>query len=428
MEEEDFFEKMGGFLSRKARNIRDRFTLDETDLIRAVGKNDVEGTRRVLDAGVDPDIADIIGRRALTMAVDSNNDVIVDLLLKAGANPNLKGKNGDSPLIKAIFWENPKIIELLMEAGADPQIVGSKGKTALQDVKETGVEKLITLVENFNKLRKQKNIEQDKALHERQKAQAEKARKSKEIAEEKAREEAQKNVQKEALQKYPEAAVDPNRGLIRAIKNNDDEAVAIFILKTEDLNVWDEELKNAPFLAAVKSKNSMAIGLLIDRGADPLKIYAENQHSAFSMAIQKRAYGLIAKIFELYPEKTKQLLNDPTQEISPQFLAYRDPKLLNLLIKGGADPYYGGVSGQSPVVKAIAKGGLGILPVLSRHGIDLSKEVEGKNLMEWSIFYNRLDWVNGLKAEGVEISQKEVDYAEKLGGRDEILEELKSSL
>ena len=421
MKDDDFLDKMGDFLSRKARNIRDRFTYDETDLLRAVGKSSIDDTQRVLEAGVDPDKADIIGRRALTMAVDANSEMIVAMLLKAGADPNLVGKSGDTPLLKAIFWENSTIIGLLLDAGADPEKPGMNGSNAIDAVRSTGVNALIMLVENFDQLKKQEKKSKDKALHQRQKAQAEKARAQKYINEAKAKEEARAAAQDAAIKRYPEANVDPLLALIKAIERQDEDAVAMFLVKTEDVNQFDKTSKTTPLLAAILHKNALATGLLLEKGANPLINFDGAKHTGLSLAIQKKAYGLIAKIFELYPEQTASSLNDPNQEISPQFLAYKDPKLFNLLIKGGADPYFGGTEGQSPVIKAIAKGGLGMLPVLVRHNIPLDKVIEEKTPMQWAIFYNRMDWVQGLKAEGVEITAELKAYTEKLGGRDEIL-------
>ncbi len=426
MEEDDFLEKMGDFLSRKARSIRDRFTFDETDLIRAVGKNGVDEVQRVLSAGVDPDKGDIIGRRALTMAVDGNNEMIVAMLLKAGANPNLPGKNGDTALHKAIFWENSTIISLLMDAGADPSISNSKGISGTEAVRSNGVKSLMVLVEQFGTLKKKQKVDKDKDLHERQKAQAEKAKLRRAETDKQAKEAAQKDAQEAAFKRYPKFTSDPLLALIQSIQKLDEEAFALFITQIEEVNQWDESLKTTPLLAAVNYKNAMATGILLERNADPLAILGAAEHSAFSLAIQKKAYGLVAKIFELYPAETKVYLNNPEQDISPQFLAYRDPKLFNLLIKGGADPYFGGKEGESPIVKAIAKGGLGLLPVLVRHEIPLNKVVSDKTPIEWAIFYNRLDWVQGLIAEEVKVTKAHIDYCEKSGGRDEILAALKN--
>ena len=237
---------------------------------------------------------------------------------------------------------------------------------------------------------------------------------------------AQKNAQEAAFKRYPKFSSDPLHALIQSIQQLDEEAFALFITQIDSINEWHESLKTTPLLAAVNYKNAMATGILLERNADPLVHLGSAEHSAFSLAIQKKAYGLVAKIFELYPERTKDYLNNPAQEISPQFLAYRDPKLFNLLIKGGADPYFGGKEGESPIIKAIAKGGLGLLPVLVRHEIPLDKTVSNKSLIEWAIFYNRLDWVNGLISEGVKVTKMHIEYCEKIGGREEILAVLKN--
>jgi len=89
MAKDDLFERFGNKLGKGARSLRDRFTMDVTDLIRAVDKNDKDDVDRALAAGIDPDTADALSRRALTMAVDNNSAEVVALILRAGANPNL---------------------------------------------------------------------------------------------------------------------------------------------------------------------------------------------------------------------------------------------------------------------------------------------------------------------------------------------------
>jgi len=122
-----------------------------------------------------------------------------------------------------------------------------------------------------------------------------------------------------------------------------------------------------------------------------------------------------------------KILADPSVEISPQFLAYKDPRMFNLLVKGGADPYFGGTQGQSPIVKAIAKGGLGILPVLAKHEIPLDKIVDGKTPLAWAIHHNRIDWVNGLIAEKVTVSDELISETAAMEDRAEILAILRSA-
>jgi hypothetical protein len=63
--------KLGDFLRKGVRGLRDRMTYDITDLIGAVNKSDTDQVARVLYAGVGPNGRDGINRRALPMAVIS---------------------------------------------------------------------------------------------------------------------------------------------------------------------------------------------------------------------------------------------------------------------------------------------------------------------------------------------------------------------
>jgi len=78
--------------------------------------------------------------------------------------------------------------------------------------------------------------------------------------------------------------------------------------------------------------------------------------------------------------------------------------MFDLLLRAGADPYFGGVDMPSPIVKAVEKASLGILPVLVRNKVDLNQDADSLSLLEWAIKYQRIDWVNGLIDEGAEIN------------------------
>ena len=77
---EDLLSKIGGFLNEGARSIKDRLTLDTTDLLRAIDANDPEEVARALRAGVNPDKDDGIGRFALLLAADNNYTLIVEVV------------------------------------------------------------------------------------------------------------------------------------------------------------------------------------------------------------------------------------------------------------------------------------------------------------------------------------------------------------
>jgi ankyrin repeat protein len=77
------------------------------------------------------------------------------------------------------------------------------------------------------------------------------------------------------------------------------------------------------------------------------------------------------------------------------------------------------------------KGSVAILPVLVLNKFDLNQLVDGKTLLEWAITFNRLDWVNGLLEEEVDLSvltsegETALDLAKRLGGREEMVALLK---
>jgi len=113
---------------RPKRSIFDWFTLDVTDLIRAVDQNDPDEVDRALRARVNPNRRDGIRRIALPIAVNNNNTKIVKLLLDANASPNVLDEKGESALYKAVFWDNEEIMKLLLSRGASPFFANPKLK------------------------------------------------------------------------------------------------------------------------------------------------------------------------------------------------------------------------------------------------------------------------------------------------------------
>jgi ankyrin repeat protein len=143
-------------------------------------------------------------------------------------------------------------------------------------------------------------------------------------------------------------------------------------------------------------------------------------------AVSLNRYDLVDFILKKYPENIAEILNFEEQTLSSQFLAYKDAKMMDLLVGAGADPFFGGQDIPSPIVKAIEKASIAILPVLAKHKVDLNQKVDGKTPLEWAVFYSRTDWVNGLLEEEAdprlknEDGQNALEYAQFLGEREEI--------
>lgn len=412
MSNDDLLGQLGDFLSKGTQNIRDRLTLDVTDLLRAVDKNDPDEVERALRARVDTNATDGIRRRALPIATDNNHLLIVQLLLTAGANPNLSDPFGDSPLFKAVFWENEEIITALLAAGADIHQPCANGNSPLQEAQKMGYQAIVELLENYHARERESQIEKDKATHKELKEKAAIARKAREEKAAKAQQAAQKaaeeSQQKERAaaeqalkQKYTIEEGNYPKALIEATRKGDTESAKLLLEKTIAIDAYVAEYRNTPLMTAIENKNTVITQLLIERGADTTSLNEEKQHSPLSLAVSLNAYKLVGLIIDRNPESAAESLNNPKQLLSSQFVAYKDSKMLNLLLQGGADPFFGGQHGTAPVVKAIEKGTLGVLPVLIGNNVDLNHRHQGKTLLEWAIDFKRLDWVGALLDEAV---------------------------
>jgi len=136
--------KLGRFFT----GIADRFSMETTDLIWAIDKNDTETVRRAMTAGMDPNRTDGIERRPLPMAIDNLNEEMIALLLAGGADPNLLGKDGESALYKAVTWAHEPIVKMLLDAGGDPNLAIATGDSPMDFAKHKGNKSMINLLSN----------------------------------------------------------------------------------------------------------------------------------------------------------------------------------------------------------------------------------------------------------------------------------------
>lgn len=94
-----------------------------TDLFSAIKKCDVQGVKKLLEKGANPNLLDNEGRSTLASAICKNNIDIVKLLIEHEANPNIKELllGGVTPIMFAISRQaDIKIIKMLLDYGANP--------------------------------------------------------------------------------------------------------------------------------------------------------------------------------------------------------------------------------------------------------------------------------------------------------------------
>ncbi len=487
--------KLGRFFS----GIADRFSMEMTDLIWAIDKNDTETVRRAMNAGMDPNRTDGIERRPLPMAVDNLNEEMIALLLAGGADPNLLGKDGESALYKAVTWAHEPIVKMLLGAGGDPTSPIATGDSPMDFAKHKGNKSMINLLSNpkaakveapntqktkskIPKTKTPKVIRKEapkpvpkkrpiSTATQKKKARIEKtiklgetveaatkklkehlvegAKKVKTTTDKATKKKLENATAKIKSTKKASPATSTNKkatakksstpvipfiketgsiygALIKAIQEKEETAITVLVsqIGEKDLNKVDAKTGLTPLLAAIELKHSKATGALIDKGADVFKGTAKKGHSPLSLAVEMKSHKLVKFMLEKQDaEKVTTALNDKKQKQSLQYIAFNDPKMLDQLIKAGADINFGGKEGTSPLLKGMEEGSIGLLPLYAKHKIDMNQIVDGKSLLEWAIKYNRVDWLNGLLAEGADKKmvnkngQTALDYAESFGER-----------
>ncbi|MEZ6060565.1 MAG: ankyrin repeat domain-containing protein [Planctomycetaceae bacterium] len=118
---------ISGFLPAYQSWLADRAT--ET-LLRCCRSGDVQAAQSALADGADCNAADKQGQRAISVAIESGHEQVVELLLDAGVDPLGSGTNG--PLFTAVSSGQPSCVGLLVQYGADPNSAGNRGVPPLE--------------------------------------------------------------------------------------------------------------------------------------------------------------------------------------------------------------------------------------------------------------------------------------------------------
>jgi ankyrin repeat protein len=90
-----------------------------------------QGTRMLLEAGANPNIADNTGNTPLVSSILTRRPAAARLLLEAGAVPNQRGAGGVTPLMAAASVDDVATARLLLEHDDDLETRSDDGATAL---------------------------------------------------------------------------------------------------------------------------------------------------------------------------------------------------------------------------------------------------------------------------------------------------------
>ncbi len=103
-----------------------------TALMHTAGYGDVQGVRRLLEAGADPNLRSKRGSTALIAAAVNGRAGCVKLLIDARAAVNVSSRRGYTALMGAAWQGTTECVDHLLRASARTDVENSYGLTALQ--------------------------------------------------------------------------------------------------------------------------------------------------------------------------------------------------------------------------------------------------------------------------------------------------------
>ncbi len=118
----------------------------EIGLNDAVQANDVAAVTRLLDAKVDPNGTDLLGRTPLKNACRTGNSALIHLLVSRGADVNGVDDRETTPLTSAVTSGSLADVRFLLENGADARATSLNGRNVLMYAETPGSLELVRML------------------------------------------------------------------------------------------------------------------------------------------------------------------------------------------------------------------------------------------------------------------------------------------
>ncbi|AYL95909.1 ankyrin repeat domain-containing protein [Mucilaginibacter celer] len=136
------------FLLNRGVNLKAKDQNGNTPLIAAVKNNQDRIVNLILQTDVKVDGKDADGNTALMIAADKGNDVLVGMLLHYYPNTNAHNAGGATALMMAVNSGNANAVKSLLEHGANPKLKDKQHKAAIDYAKETDKQQMASLLDN----------------------------------------------------------------------------------------------------------------------------------------------------------------------------------------------------------------------------------------------------------------------------------------
>lgn len=143
----------GVLLSWPGTNVETRNSADESPLMMASLKGQLELAAKLIDKGAD---VNKTGWAPLHYAATRGHADMINLLLENHAYIDAESPNGTTPLMMAAHYGTPGAVKLLLEAGADPSIKNKLGLTAIDFAQRAERQEAAELIAAFVRARQPK--------------------------------------------------------------------------------------------------------------------------------------------------------------------------------------------------------------------------------------------------------------------------------
>lgn len=321
----------------------------KTILMEAVSKGNIDIVKLLIDGGADIDYANKIEGTALMIATKQNQPEIMKVLIASGANVNYKNNFGDTILTEAVSKGKIDPVKVLVANGADVNYEKSKESVLCIAVKSKNknAEVVKTLIDgganvNFKDVFRRTileiaetfNVEKDDATDKRNRAEIVALLKAAGAV----------NEREQKADPYASLTAEqintPERlGLTRlaiAVRGGKPEEVKALIAKGADVN-WAGTFNESVLMMALKDNKLEIAQILIDAGAN-INHVDSSKNSALMAAVKKNKVEIIK--FLLSAKADVNCVNKANE--TPLLVAVQTNKaeIAKMLIAAGADINY----------------------------------------------------------------------------------------